>query len=249
MRPIAAALAGSGAALGASLVIWPLYVLVMNLAVVRDVSLPGAATEILWGIPYGAVAGVAAARIAGLASDRDWPLTAFGSWLIWTCVLAMLLGVGLVPLVFVATAMLVALGTTTVIAARLRPRARLRLRVAPSLVRAGLAGLGGFSVFVTAYVLVIVAATRSRPSGVGFAEWRRYMDGVDMLGATALALGLGATLALAIVRSERRTVGVLVSLLAFGVLFLASAPVLGFFSSCYAGEVLRIFGWLVSPIC
>lgn len=229
--------------------IWPLYVLVANLAVLRDVSLPGAATEILWGIPYGAIAGVAAARIAGLASNHDWPLTAFGSWLIWTCVLAMLLGIGLVPLVFVATAMLVALGTTAVIAARVRPRARLRPRVAPGLVRALLAGSGGFAVFVVALVLAVAAATRSRPSGVGFAEWRRYMDGADMLGATALAVGIGATLALAFATSVRWTVGVLVSLLAFGVLFLASAPVLGFLSSCYVGEVLRIFGWLVSPTC
>lgn len=241
MRPIAAALAGSGAALGASLVIWPLYVLVTNLAVVRDISLPGAATEMLWGLPFGAIAGLAAARVAGLASPVAWPLTAFGSWLIWTCVLALLLGMGMVPLVFAATAMLVALGTTGSIAARLRPR------VAPGLVRAVLAGSGGFSMFVTAFVLVIVAATRSRPSGVGIVEWRRYMDGVDALGAVAVAFGVGASLVLA--SAQRRAAGVLVALLAFGVLFLAAAPLLGFVSACYAGEVLRIFGWLVSPSC
>jgi hypothetical protein len=240
MGPITAALAGSGAALGASLVVWPLYVLVMNLAVVREISLPGAATEVLWGLPLGAMAGLAATCIAGLVSRVAWPLTAFGSWLIWTCILALLLGLGIVPHVFVATAMLIALGATA-LASRLRPRD------APGRVRAPIAGLCGFTVFVTAFVLVIMAASRSRPAGVGIVEWRRYMDGVDTLGAVALALGVAAALVLAI--AERRLVGVLVALLAFAVLFTAATPLLGFVSACYAGEVLRIFGWLVSPSC
>jgi hypothetical protein len=243
MGPTAAVLAGSGAALGASLVIWPLYVFVMNLAVVRGVSLPGAATEMLWGLPLGVIAGLAAARIAGLASGVGWPLTAFGSWLVWTSVLALLLGLGMVPPVFAATAMLVALGATAVIAARARSR------VAPGFVRAVLAGSGGFSVFVMAFVLVITSATRSRPGGVGIVEWRRYMDGVDVLGAMALTLGVGVAVALALVIAQRWTVGVLVAVSAFGVLFFAAAPLLGFVSACYAGEVLRIFGWLVSPSC
>jgi hypothetical protein len=245
MRPVAAALAGAGAALGMSLVVWPVYVLVANLAVARDDGVPGAAAELLWGLALGAMAGVAAARISGLASQSVWPLSAFGSWLIWTFVLALMAGLGAVPPVFVTTSMLVALGTTAVIARRLRPRA------APGLARALLAGVGGFAVFVTALVLALVPAASSRPSGVGFAEWRRYMDRVDTLGFIAVALGAGAALALAlaILSSERRTLGVLISFVAFGVLFLAAAPFLGFLSSCYAGEVLRIFGWLVSPSC
>ncbi|HEV8655982.1 MAG TPA: hypothetical protein VGR85_10775 [Candidatus Limnocylindria bacterium] len=253
MREITAALAGGGAALAASLLIWPVYVVVANLAAARDIDLPGAATEVLWGVPFGAVAGSAAASIAGLASQRAWPFTAFGSWLIWTCVLAMFLGLGAIPPAFVATGTLVALGTTVWVTALLQPTALttalLRPRVGPRLVRSLLAGSAGFGVFFVAVVTAIAAEARSRPSGVSFGEWRRYMDGADLLGVTAVAIGAGAALALAIVTSDRRTVSVLSSLLAFGGLFIAAAPVLGFFSSCYVGETLLIFRWLVSPTC
>jgi hypothetical protein len=241
MGPIAAALAGSGGALATGLVIWPLYVLVANIAVVRVTSLPGAVSEMLWGVLFGTTSGLAAVSIAALASPRAWPRTALGSWLIWACVLAPLIAIGMVPLLFGVAGVLIALGTTVVIAMRVRPR------VAPGIVRAMFAGSGGFSVFVGAFVLAIMAASRSRPGGVGPVEWRRYMDGVDMLGAVALALGVGAALALVIF--ERRTMGVLVALLTFGVLFLGAAPLLGLISACYAGEVVLIVGWLVSPSC
>ena len=243
MRPIAATLAGAGAALAASLVFWPVYVAVANAPGVRDLDLGAAATEVIWGVPFGAAAGLAAARIAGLVSQRAWTIGAFGPWLIWTAVLALLLGLGTVPPVFVLTATLVALGMTAVLAARSRRH------VATGPVRALLAGAGGFGVFVIAFVLVIVAASRSRPGGVGFADWRRYMDVIDVFGLIAVLIGAGAALALVFVTSGRGIAGVFVSLLAFGVLFVAATPMLGLLSACYAGEVVRIVGWLVSPTC
>jgi hypothetical protein len=243
MRGVTATMAGGGAALGASLLIWPVYVVVANLAVAREVNLPGAATEVMWGLPFGAVAGLAAGGIASLASERAWPFTAFGSWLIWACALALLLGLGAVPPVFVATGTLAAFGTTALMTAGVRPH------VVPEIVRSLLAGSAGFGAFFVALVTAISAVARSRPSGVGFVEWRRYMDGADMLGVAAVALGAGIALVLAVVASDRRGISVLICLLAFSALFIAAAPVLGFLSSCYVGETLVIFRWLVSPSC
>ncbi|MGH2490624.1 MAG: hypothetical protein ACRDF9_03865 [Candidatus Limnocylindria bacterium] len=219
-----------------------MIVLVANFPVVRELSLSTATTEIAWGAPLGVVAGAAAVSVARLVAQRAWPLPAFGSCLIWTSVLALLLGLYAVPPLFAASAALAAFGTTAVVGSRTRPR------VAPGLARAILAGSGGFSVFVIALVLVLMAATRSRPSGVGFGEWRRYMDAVDLLGVTAVALGAGAALVLGLL-ADRRMIAGPISLLAFGALFLVAAPFLGFLSACYAGEVLRVFGWLTSPTC
>lgn len=237
-----AALAGSGAAIGVSLASWPVIVAVANSAIVGSLRLGATAAELAWASPFGVLAGLTASAVAGLASQRAWPRTAFGSWLIWAAVLAVFLAMGFVPPLFAATAAALAFATTWLVAMRWRPSAVAR---APSV----LAGFGGFAVFVAAVLIVIFGGSLERPGGVSPEVWRRYMDRMDAFALASVAVAALATVALSALVVGRPTLGVFVSLLTFVALIVAATPMLGFLSACSIGETLLIFRWLVSPTC
>lgn len=237
-----AVLAGASAAIGAGLVSWPVIGAVANSTFVGALRLSGTAAELAWALPLGVTAGIAASGVAGLTSHRAWPRTAFGAWLIWTLVMALLLGMRFVPPMFAVAAATLAFVSTSLIASRWRPRP------VSDQARPVLAGLCGFGLFAVAIVALVVAAVQVRPAGVTPDDWRRYKDPFDVSAAAAIAVGASATIAIASV-GARRTLSLFVALIVFAVLFVAATPMLGFLSSCYVGEVLVIFRWLVNPNC
>jgi hypothetical protein len=242
MRPVIAAFAGGGAAIGVSLACSPVVLAVRNLEVVRGLGIGGVTAELAWALPIGVVAGIVGPTATRPTATRAWPITAFGAWLVWASVFVALLALRAVPALFAAFAMSIAFVIALAIAARWHRPA------AGDSVSGVLAACCGFGAFVVAYCVVVLSAFQVRPAGVTFEEFRRYKGTIDVWAGAALALGVLATVAIAIAFSPRRRDRTL-ALLVFGILLIAAMPMLAFLSSCYVGEVLTIFRWLVSPSC
>jgi hypothetical protein len=242
MRPLIGSIAGGGSAAAASLASWPLLVAVANTKLISAIGLPPPAGELLWGVSIGVLGGVVGTLVAGRASTRAWPTTAYGSWFSWSLLLMALTALQFVPVLFTLSAVLLAGVTAFTLSRVWRPTAVDRAQVF------ALPGMVGFALLIATIVALLVVAMQVRPNGATPEVWRAYMSTVNLAAIAAVVLcGLGA-LAVSAATSGRRVAGV-VSLAMYASLVLVTTPFFGFLSACYAGEALSIFAWLGTPTC
>jgi hypothetical protein len=238
---LAGSLGGGGAAVAVSTATWPLIVAITYAPItgdLRSLNISPILWEFAWGVPIGVLAGASAGFFAALARSDTSPVTGYAAWLSWGAVLGLLVSMNVLPLTFAATMFGFSGFVIGAIGSSWTPRP------VSTFTRASIAGSGGFLVYVMLLLVVILIAWLLRPGGLTLLEWRRYMLAVDTFAAVALVGGLFVTIALLRSAGAARYREILVSLATFGAVVFISAPVFGFLSACYVGDVLVIFRWL-----